>query len=81
MSKRAQDHNIDNEVMIKYGDIIERGRPKALLKPRMSVEKRAAIFAPFAALKGHDSAIEETGRRAEERIRKQDEREKWEDSI
>lgn len=28
--------------------------------PRMSVENRAKIFSPFAALRGHNDAIEET---------------------
>ena len=33
----------------KYGDIINRERP-ASKKPKMSIENRAAQFAPFAAL-------------------------------
>ena len=33
--------------------------------PRMSIENRAKIFAPFAALRGHSDAIEDT---AEKRL-------------
>lgn len=45
-----------------YSDII--GLPHFSPKhhPRMSMEKRAAQFAPFAALTGYEETIEETGR-------------------
>lgn len=36
--------------------------------PHMSLENRAAQFAPFAALSGYGEAVEETGRLTEERI-------------
>lgn len=36
--------------------------------PRMSLENRAAQFAPFAALSGYGEAVAETGRLTEERI-------------
>ena len=43
----------------KYGDIIYNERP-ASKKPKMSIENRAAQFAPFAALAGFHESVEET---------------------
>lgn len=48
-----------------YDDIIDLPYPRNdwnfLIKhPRMSIENRAKIFSPFAALRGHSDAIEET---------------------
>ena len=48
-----------------YDDIIDLPYPRndwnTLIKhPRMSIENRAKIFSPFAALRGHSDAIEET---------------------
>lgn len=53
-----------------YDDIINLPYPRndwnTLIKhPRMSIENRAKIFSPFAALRGHSDAIEET---AEKRL-------------
>lgn len=53
-----------------YDDIINLPYPRNdwnfLIKhPRMSIENRAKIFAPFAALRGHSDAIEDT---AEKRL-------------
>ncbi len=47
--------------MSRYDDIIElpHHEPK---HPRMTLENRAAQFAPFAALTGHGAAIAETAR-------------------
>ena len=36
--------------------------------PQMSMEKRAAQFSPFAAMVGHDAAINETARLTEEKL-------------
>ncbi len=44
--------------MSEYDDIIDLPRPPSKY-PKMSVSNRAKIFAPFAALKGYDSAIRE----------------------
>ena len=41
-----------------YEDIINLERPKDPKHPPMSMEKRAAQFAPFAALSGHGDAVE-----------------------
>ena len=52
----------------EYDDIINKCRPEHngddfdIKHPKMSSGARAKIFAPFAALKGHNEALEETGR-------------------
>ena len=51
-----------------YKDIIDKQRPVhdddefEARHPKMSIENRAKIFAPFAALKGYDKAIDETAK-------------------
>ena len=45
----------------RYDDIIDLLRP-ALKHPRMPRINRAAQFAPFAALTGHEEAVRETAR-------------------
>ena len=51
----------------RYDDIIDLEHPTSRTHPRMSVQERAAQFAPFAALTGHSAAISETARLTEER--------------
>lgn len=46
----------------KYDDIIDLPHHISPTRPRMSVRDRAAQFAPFAALTGHDAVIAETAR-------------------
>ena len=46
----------------RYDDIINLPHRQSLTRHRMSRLNRAAQFAPFAALTGHDAAIRETGR-------------------
>ena len=59
------DERIIRATKFEYADIINRVRPihKAdrfsYKYPRMSSEKRAKIFAPFAALSGYDDALSE----------------------
>lgn len=59
------DERIIRATKFEYADIINRVRPihKAdrfsYKYPRMSSEKRAKIFAPFAALSGYDDALAE----------------------
>lgn len=43
-----------------YSDIINTEWPRPTLRPRMLLKDRAKIFLPFAALKGHTEALEET---------------------
>ena len=45
-----------------YDDIIHLPRPVSRRRPRMSNLDRAAQFAPFAALTGHEEAVKETAR-------------------
>ena len=52
----------------KYADIINLPYKKSTDRPQMSLHDRAAQFAPFAALTGHEEAIEETARYTEEKI-------------
>lgn len=49
-----------------YDDIINLPNPTSKNHPRMSLHDRAAQFAPFAALTGHDAAIKETARLAKD---------------
>lgn len=56
-----------------YDDIINLPNPTSKNHPRMSLHDRAAQFAPFAALTGHDAAIKETARLMDERLELSDE--------
>ena len=47
--------------MSRYDDIVNLSRPKSN-RPSMSIEARAAQFAPFSALTGYSEAIAEVGR-------------------
>ena len=51
----------------KYDDIIHLPRHVSKTRPKMAIIDRAAQFAPFAALSGHDSAVKETARLTDER--------------
>ena len=46
----------------KYKDIIDLPHPTSRKHPRMSLEARAAQFAPFAALTGHKEELQEERR-------------------
>lgn len=48
--------------MGKYDDIIGMSHHVSATRKPMTMEARAAQFAPFAALTGHEEAIRETGR-------------------
>lgn len=54
--------------MQKYADIINLPHHVSAKHEPMSLYNRAAQFAPFAALSGHDDAIEETARLTTEKI-------------
>ena len=53
--------------MGKYDDIINLPYKKSTSRKQMSISDRAAQFAPFAALTGHDDAIKETARATDEK--------------
>lgn len=48
---------------MRYDDIIDLPHHVSRRHPAMSLMARAAQFAPFAALSGHEEAIDNTGRR------------------
>ncbi|MBQ1906889.1 MAG: hypothetical protein II488_00370 [Firmicutes bacterium] len=50
----------------KYREIIDLPHHVSSKRPHMSLQDRAAQFAPFAALTGLDSAMDETARRVED---------------
>lgn len=56
-----------------YDDIINLPNLTSKNHPRMSLHDRAAQFAPFAALTGHDAVIKETARLMDERLELSDE--------
>ena len=60
--------------MEKYKDIINLPHKQSSKRPHMSLQDRAAQFAPFAALVGYDDAIKETGRLTDERIEMSEEK-------
>lgn len=51
-----------------YKDIMYMRYKKSKNRPHMSVYDRAAQFAPFAALTGHDLAVQETARLTGEKV-------------
>ena len=51
-----------------YDDIINLEHHEPIKHPRMSMESRAAQFAPFAALTGYEAAVSETARLTTDRI-------------
>lgn len=60
--------SLTEQVLDNYGDILELAPPEVPGHPRMSIQDRAAQFAPFAALTGHKEAIDETSRLMEEEM-------------
>lgn len=51
-----------------YDDILYLPHHQSKDRPHMSLHDRAAQFAPFSALTGHEEAIEETARVAQEKM-------------
>ena len=54
--------------MNNYDDIINLPHHVSSKRPQMSLENRAAQFAPFSALTGYSDAIKETGRLTNKKI-------------
>ena len=52
----------------RYDDIINLPHHQSMERAHMSLHDRAAQFAPFAALTGHEEAIEETARLTDAKI-------------
>lgn len=59
---------IDKMQKSPYEDIIHLPHHVSPRRPQMSLHDRAAQFAPFAALTGHEEAVKETARLTEEKI-------------
>ncbi|MDD3254127.1 MAG: hypothetical protein PHV18_16475 [Lachnospiraceae bacterium] len=53
---------------MNYDDIIDLPHHVSLTHPHMAIPDRAAQFAPFAALTGHEAAIKETARLTADKI-------------
>lgn len=53
--------------MSKYDDIINLTRPVSK-HPKLSIDSRAAQFAPFAALTGYDEQVKETARLTSKKV-------------
>lgn len=64
-----------------YEDMLYMPHPTSKTHPRMSMEKRAAQFAPFAALTGHADAVEETARITQERVELTEDRKEQIDRV
>lgn len=58
----------EKTVLQKYGDIIELPHHVSTNHPQMPNSQRAAQFSPFAALTGHNAAIQETARLTDKKI-------------
>lgn len=54
--------------MGRYDEILRREYTGVARPQKMSMEQRAAQFAPFAALSGHDAALRETARLTSRKI-------------
>lgn len=54
--------------MEKYQNILNVPYTKSTKRPHMSLNDRAAQFAPFAALTGYEESIQETGRLTKSKI-------------
>lgn len=65
--------------MDNYEDIINLPHPEPKRHPRMSMQARAAQFAPFAALTGHYAAINQAAKEVEEEVLKENFYNEWED--
>ncbi len=52
----------------RYDDMLDMPHHRSAERVPMSLHDRAAQFAPFAALSGHEKAIEETARLTDEKI-------------
>ncbi|MBE5936004.1 MAG: hypothetical protein E7262_09470 [Lachnospiraceae bacterium] len=56
----------------RYDDIINLQHHQSNKRPHMSLHDRAAQFAPFAALTGHEEAIDETARLTDKQVQLDD---------
>ncbi len=66
-----------NKTTTKYNDIINLPYTKSTRHPHMAMEDRAAQFAPFAALVGHEDAAQRTAAAQLERMEYREIEEVW----
>ena len=59
---------IEEQNLHRYDDIINLPHPVSRSHPRMTVQNRAAQFAPFAALTGYGDAVNETARLTDQKM-------------
>lgn len=52
----------------RYDDIIDLPHHQSADRPHMTMRERAAQFAPFAALTGHEEELEDTARLHEQEM-------------
>lgn len=57
----------------RYDDILHLPHPVSKRHPQMPLSDRAAQFAPFAALTGHEEAVRETARLTDSRVELEEE--------
>ncbi len=62
-----------------YDDIINLPHPTSAKHPRMPMHARAAQFAPFAALNGHNQAIQESAEEVRSQFENNGEDSNWQD--
>jgi len=56
----------------KYQNILNTKWPEERLRrPKMSLQERAKIFLPFAALKGHEESLENVAKNTEQLVLEQ----------
>ena len=58
----------------RYDDLLDLPHHVSVVHPHMSLDDRAAQFAPFKALTGYEDDVEETARLTDERIELDEER-------
>lgn len=58
----------EEQAFDKYADMLDLPHHTSIKHPRMTMHDRAAQFSPFAALTGHDAAIQETARLTETQV-------------
>lgn len=56
----------------KYDDIIDLPHHVSTTRPQMSMHDRAAQFAPFAALTGHEEAVKDMAEQVREQMEYRD---------
>lgn len=60
--------NFYRDDLHRYDDILQLPHHVSNLHPQMTIENRAAQFAPFAALTGYGDAVSETARRTDQKV-------------